>query len=536
MTVLIFIIATEKYIRFFPKLKKTIQQYFLTDYKKVFYVFTNHDLENEVDVIYDKIFPLPWPLPSLLRFHLFSNSKLPDNIDLIYYFDVDTYLVDYIGNEVLHNKDEKISVVSHPYNLLDPNYNSFETNTQSTAFIENWKNYEYIHASFFGGYKDNFLSMCDDIKKLIDVDLKRNIIGKWYDESYLNKYVIDNKCKILDCGYSHPDFWAGDLPVKKKIIHLIKDWESIRGYRNEKTAGVCLIAVGDSCYAQYAYNLAASIKYTDEDAKIAVFTYGTCIDILNDEEKKIFDNIIFIKSEDLYINGRMHPNLFKLYLYKYTPFEYSVYMDVDSIWVSKFKFSQLVDNYIRDNINFVGQCRDVIDIREKPLLYGFHDTNKINLHFKFESNIAYQLHGQFVLFNKTEENIKFFEESIKIYLYQLDKKIVDWNWFNCPIEEFSMTVATLTLPFKVDDRVIKVAPVITQDENIYEIDKTSSKKLILTINGSETYDIANKIGGYVCISQDITQRYIKLYNQTVDEINNSSNFKLKYWIQKNCIL
>ena len=59
MTVLIFIIATEKYIRFFPKLKKTIQQYFLTDYKKVFYVFTNHDLENEVDVIYDKIFPLP---------------------------------------------------------------------------------------------------------------------------------------------------------------------------------------------------------------------------------------------------------------------------------------------------------------------------------------------------------------------------------------------------------------------------------------------------------------------------------------------
>jgi hypothetical protein len=211
-------------------------------------------------------------------------------------------------------------------------------------------------------------------------------------------------------------------------------------------------------------------------------------------------------------------------------------MDVDSIWVSKFKFSQLVDNYIRDNINFVGQCRDVIDIREKPLLYGFHDTNKINLHFKFESYIAYQLHGQFVLFNKTEENIKFFEESIKIYLYQLDKKIVDWVWFNCPIEEFSMTVATLTLPFKVDDRVINVAPVITQDENIYEIDKTSSKKLILTINGSETYDIANKIGGYVCISQDITQRYIKLYNQTVDEINNSSNFKLKYWIKKNCIL
>ena len=118
----------------------------------------------------------------------------------------------------------------------------------------------------------------------------------------------------------------------------------------------------------------------------------------------------------------------------------------------------------------------------------------------------------------------------------MDKKIVDWNWFNCPIEEFSMTVATLTLPFKLDDKVVNFAPVITQDENICEIDKTSSKKLVLTINGSETYDIANKIGGYVCISEDVTQRYIKLYNQTVDDVNNSSNFKLKYWLQKKCMV
>lgn len=536
MTVLIFIIATGKYIKFFPKLKKTIQQYFLVDNKKIFYVLTDHELENETDVIYEKTFPLPWPLPSLLRFHLFSHSKLPDNVDLIYYFDVDTYLVDYVGEEVIPNGEDKLSVVSHPYNLLDPNYNSFETNRQSIAFIENWKDYTYIHASFFGGYKNNFLSMCEDVKKLIDVDLKHNIIAKWYDESYLNKYVIDNKCKILDCGYSHPDFWAGDLPVKKKIIHLIKDWESIRGYRNEKTAGVCLIVVGDSCYAQYAYNFAASIKHVDEDAKIAIFTYGTCINILNEEQKNIFDNIIFIKTDDLYIDGKMHPNLFKLFLYKYSPFEYSVYIDVDSIWVSKFKFSQMVDNYIRDNIGFVGQCRDVIDLTKNSKLYGFCDVQQLNSHFILNSNIAYQLHGQFILFNKSEENIRFFEESVKIYLYQMTNDINGWKWFDTPSEELSMTIATLTLPFQLHNNVRKIAPVITQDEDMHEIDRISSKKLILSINGSENHENANKIGGYVCISEKITQRYIKIYNEIVDEINKNSNFNLNYWVQKKCMI
>lgn len=536
MNVLIFIIATQKYIKFSSQLKKSIEQYFLPNYKKTFYILTDHELNNEDNVIYEKIYPLPWPLPSLLRFHLFSNVKIPSNVDLIYYFDVDTYLVDFVEEEVIPNNDENITVVSHPYNLLDSNYNSFETNINSSAFVDDYKKYEYIHASFFGGYKNNFISMCDDIKKLIDIDLKNNTIAIWHDESYLNKYVSTKKCKILDCGYAHPDFWAGDLPVKKKIIHLIKDSKSIRGYRKEKSSGVCIIAAGDSCYSQYAYNLAASIKYIDDNAKIAIFTHGSCLDELNEEQKKIFDHIIYIKTEDLYIDNIMHPNLFKLYLHKYSPFEYSAYIDADSIWISKFKFSQLVDNFIINDIGFVGQCRDVIDLTKSSKLYGFCEIQQLKPHFILNSNIAHQLHGQFILFNKNEENIKFFEESVKIYLYQMKNDVNGWRWFNTPSEELSMTIATLTLPFELHYDAKKFAPVITQDDDMREIDRMSSKKLILSINGSENYENANKIGGYICISEEITQRYIKIYNEIVDEINNNSNFKLNYWVQKKCMV
>ena len=39
------------------------------------------------------------------------------------------------------------------------------------------------------------MQMCKDIIKMIDKDLMNNIIAERHDESYLNKWVIENKDK-----------------------------------------------------------------------------------------------------------------------------------------------------------------------------------------------------------------------------------------------------------------------------------------------------------------------------------------------------
>lgn len=533
MNIAICIIATGKYIRFYPTLKESIEKYFLKGHTKKFYLFTDTIINPEyTDDVVVYMPPYPWPLPSLMRFHHFLWAHIPPSYDLVYYFDVDTYLVDDIGDEVIPSQEEGLVAVSHPRNYMCPD-SIFEDNPKSTAYVKYNGKIPYIHASFFGGWRSSFLQLCESAKKNIDIDFKNNVIAIWHDESHLNRYFIDHPPKLLDAGYGHPDFWAGDLPVKKKIIHAIKDWDSIRGLVPENSKGLCILAVGHSSFAKYAYNMAASVKYVDPDAKVSVFTYGDCLDVLG-EKVKIFDTITQISPEHLFIDGEMHPNRFKLFLYKYTPYEYSVYVDADSLWVSKFKFAQLVDDFIRLKITFAGQCRKTTNITVDQIVHGI-SFNDITSPFQFKTNKMHQLHGQFLLFAITPTTEKFFEESDTIYMALKNKTLTipkGWNWLGQPSEELAMSIATLTIPFSMDGRCDWFAPVITQDDDIKELDKVSSKKLILSINGVESYEKASAMGGYVCLNVDITKRYIEFYNQIVNEINRDSKLDLYPWEAK----
>jgi hypothetical protein len=38
--------------------------------------------------------------------------------------------------------------------------------------------------------------MCNDVSKMVEEDLKKNIIPQWHDESYLNKWCVLNKDKV----------------------------------------------------------------------------------------------------------------------------------------------------------------------------------------------------------------------------------------------------------------------------------------------------------------------------------------------------
>lgn len=56
-----------------------------------------------------------------------------------------------------------------------------------------------MQAGFFGGKAEIVYKMCEDVSKWVESDLKRGVIPKWHDESYLNKWVFMNKsqCKMI---------------------------------------------------------------------------------------------------------------------------------------------------------------------------------------------------------------------------------------------------------------------------------------------------------------------------------------------------
>ena len=92
--------------------------------------------------------------------------------------------------------------------------------------------------------------------------------------------------------------------------------------------GIILIATGHAGYGRMAYNMAVTIKAVEE-IPIAVVCDDTALSHLTDDQKKIFDFLI-----PLPITYRTGFGA-KLHLDELTPFEKTMYVDVDMLWLGR---------------------------------------------------------------------------------------------------------------------------------------------------------------------------------------------------------
>jgi len=102
-----------------------------------------------------------------------------------------------------------------------------------------------------------------------------------------------------------------------------------------KTKGILLIATGHPYYGNMAYNLAISIKSV-EDISIAVIFTGASLSHLSASQVAVFSHKI--EAPDDYRTGFG----VKLHLDQLTPFDQTLCLDVDMLWLSK-KPSDLFD-------------------------------------------------------------------------------------------------------------------------------------------------------------------------------------------------
>lgn len=96
--------------------------------------------------------------------------------------------------------------------------------------------------------------------------------------------------------------------------------------------GIIMIAVGHPAYYRMAITLAASVKH-HEKTPICLVHDGQ-FDIFTDIEKGLFDNNMTIPG--------VHPMELKLQLYDISPFEQTVFMDVDMVMIPGKRVSDLV--------------------------------------------------------------------------------------------------------------------------------------------------------------------------------------------------
>ena len=69
----------------------------------------------------------------------------------------------------------------------------WENNRASLAYVKPISRRRYIHGAIWGGPKNEFISMCEELDRNTDRDLENGIIALWHDESHINQYLSSNR-------------------------------------------------------------------------------------------------------------------------------------------------------------------------------------------------------------------------------------------------------------------------------------------------------------------------------------------------------
>jgi hypothetical protein len=158
-----------------------------------------------------------------------------------------------------------------------------------------------------------------------------------------------------------------------------------------------LLAIGHPYYGRMAYNLAMSIKAVDASVGITLVYTESAIAHINQRNMGVFDN-------KMPIDNTSEPFGAKLLLDKLTPYERTLYIDVDTLWVNKQSPAVLFEQI--KGISFTG------------ITEGFHDYNdpeksEHSKHYFFWADLEeiknsysidkiYQWRSEFIYFEKSE--------------------------------------------------------------------------------------------------------------------------------------
>lgn len=210
------ICLNQRYWEYLPPMIQSARKFLLKGHDVDFICWTDMPTDTKIDA---KIIPtesFEWPLPTLNRYHLFlKEEQLLSEYDYIYYVDADMKFVARVGDEILGD----LVGAQHPMYAMRHGYiPPYETNPKSTAYvplpgiISNKDNKErlepkYLAGGLQGGRSDVFIKAMKSMKEMIDKDfMENNYIAKWNDESYWNKYCLDNKpTVVLNPSYVYPD-------------------------------------------------------------------------------------------------------------------------------------------------------------------------------------------------------------------------------------------------------------------------------------------------------------------------------------------
>jgi len=229
MKVAISFIGTGKYLDFLPKWYEFVERNFLPGVEKKILVFTDgemNDVPENLSVHFME--HKEWPYITLERFEtLLKVRNEIEECDWFIFLDADTLVVKEVNPKDIFDDTKPYIGVHHPCAFLNMTPHnqypgSFETNPLSTAKItEDDDTSVYYQGCVWGGKVPEVFEMMEILSENINLDLEKEIIAKWDDESHLNKFYASRKeqVKILPSSYVYPLDYQEHCNFQDIIVH-----------------------------------------------------------------------------------------------------------------------------------------------------------------------------------------------------------------------------------------------------------------------------------------------------------------------------
>lgn len=234
-------IALGKYDVFWKEFYCSAEKKLLKNCEKEYYVFSDSqelmksaETSPSVHIIPQQ--DLGWPNDTLLRFAMFSRIiEELERFDYIFFFNANMVFISEIMEDDILPVKEDLVFASHP-GLYDKSREEFtyDRNCNSNAYIPYGEGEHYICGGVNGGKSEAYIKLIKEINNWTLEDLAKGVMPLWHDESYLNKYALGKKYKLLSPGYVY--YKEFNLPFEEKIRLLDKQkWIHIEKYNTNKS-------------------------------------------------------------------------------------------------------------------------------------------------------------------------------------------------------------------------------------------------------------------------------------------------------------
>ena len=230
--------GTQSYLDYLPEWYDRLEKYFLPDTEKKYFVFTDGELEGTPDNI--SVVKIPhYGFPE--TFHktfeeILKIKNLVSDYDWLVSVDADLYAQEKIYLSDFFDEDKKYFGVHHPCHFVGfPPHNqkpaAYDTNPLSNACINDsiMDMKIYYQGCLWGGQIPQVFDMMEKIDEWTKEDIPKNAVGKYYEESYLNKWFLTHREDVntLNPDYAYPEMFKEYCNFPNKMMHLSKDNKSL---------------------------------------------------------------------------------------------------------------------------------------------------------------------------------------------------------------------------------------------------------------------------------------------------------------------